>query len=130
MKFGKYAVIDTITHVFEKEAGWWWKITPPTSGDELAMSKFMVNGRIEVGRDGTTREQPPTNTEIAHREIALLFGGTNISNEEKSVEDGGTPIIKVGEPIEVIEAKLRQMPQAMIVEIWQAIGDAIPVGWG
>lgn len=129
-RFAKYAIFDAVTHNFEKEPDWWWKIKPPTSGDELVMAKYLVNNRVEVGADGVRREFPPTNTEIAHREIALCFGGTNIpKDDEKPVADGGEPILKLGDPVENIETVLRSMPHAMVMEIWNAIGDAVP-GWG
>src|SRR5512138_1564027 len=113
-KFGKYAIFDDVTHTFEKENGWWWKIKPPTSGDELAMSKFLVNNRMEVGSDGVRREFPPTNAEIMHREIALTFAGTNIPLGDKSVEEGGEPVVKAGAQPEIIEATLREMPHDMV----------------
>jgi hypothetical protein len=129
-KFGKYAVFDTITHHFAEEPEWYWKIKAPTSGDELAMSKFQVYNRREIGPDGVMREYPPTNTEIMHREIALTFAGTNIpADEDKTVEDGGDPIVSVKDPLETIETCLRAMPQKMVVEIWEALADAVP-GWG
>ncbi len=127
MKFGKYAIFNEAKHAFKEEEAWWWKIKPPTSGDELAMGKFMVNHRYETGPDGVRREYPPTNTEICHREIALTFAGTNIpSDSEKSVEDGGDPIIKNGATVEAIEAILRQMPHPMVMEIWDAIAESVP----
>lgn len=128
-KFGKYAILDAVTHTFEKEPEWFWKIKPPTSGDELKMSKFLVNNRSEVGSDGVRREYPPTNTEIAYREIALTFAGTNIPASDVAVEDGGEPILKEGARIEAIEAVLAQMPHEMVLEIWDAVGDAVP-RWG
>jgi hypothetical protein len=128
-KFGKYAVIDPITHTFEKEPQWWWKIKPPTSGDELSMSKFMVSGRVEMNVDGVRREFPPTSIEVAHREIALTFAGTNVPVSEQSVEEGGKAMIETGMRTEEVEAILRQMPHDMILEIWAAIGDSVP-GWG
>ena len=95
MKFGKYAILDEITHKFEQEPNWWWKIKPPTSGDELNMSKFFVQERVVKGVDGTVKEYPPTSLEIAYREIALTFGGTNIPADiEKPVEEGGKPVLK------------------------------------
>lgn len=129
MKFGKYAIFDEVKHVFSQEDAWFWKIKPPTSGDELSMGKYMVNHRIETDREGIRREYPPTNTEICHREIALTFGGTNIPTDEKTVEDGGDPILKPGASIETIESVLRKMPHTMVVEIWEAIAEAVP-GWG
>lgn len=130
--FGNYAIIDIVEHHFEKEPDWIWKIKPPTSGDELAMSKFLVQNRVEVDNTGTRREFPPTYTEIAYREIALCFGGTNIPKNGKAgtpVEDGGDPILKEDARVEQIEAALRKMPHPMVMEIWGAIADSIP-GWG
>ena len=128
--FGSYAIVEPVTHHFDKEDKWWWKITPPTSGDELNISKFLISARTELGIDGVRRDYPPTNIEVAHREIALCFGGTNIPmDDEKPVEDGGDPIVKVGMHVEVIEAVLRSMPHEMVLEIWGALADAAP-GWG
>jgi hypothetical protein len=129
LNFGKYAIVDEIKHAFEEMPEWWWKIRPPTSGDELAISRFLVQARVEMGTDGVRREYPPTNTEIAHREIALTFAGTNIPASETSVEEGGEPVLKVGASLEDIEAILRQMPHTMVMEIWSALGEAV-VGWG
>jgi hypothetical protein len=129
MQFGKYAIIAPVAHNFENEPRWWWKTKPPTSGDELNMSKFLMQNRVLTGPDGVKREYPPTNTEIMHREIALTFGGTNIPATDKPVEEGGEAIIKVGDPVEIIEALLRQMPHGMVVEVWEALGEAIP-DWG
>jgi hypothetical protein len=129
-KFGKYAIVDNIVHKFEKEPDFWWNIKPPTSGDELQISRFLVQARVEMGLDGTRREFPPTNTEIAHREIALTFGGTNLAAKEgERVEDGGAPIAAANASVEEIESVLRSMPHEMVMEIWGAIADAIP-GWG
>lgn len=130
--FGNYAIIDTVEHHFDKEADWVWRIKPPNSGDELAMSKFLVQNRVEVGPDGTRREFPPTYTEIAYREIALCFGGTTIpkgGKTGKAVADGGEPLLKDDARVELIEATLRKMPHPMVMEIWGAIADAVP-GWG
>jgi len=128
--FGKYAIIDPVVFHFEKEPDWWWKINPPTAGDELAMSKFMFVGRAITGPDGVRREYPATVEEVAFREIALTFGGTNIPmDDNKPVEQGGEPFIKVGTSVEDIEYALAKMPTDMIFEIWTAIGNAVP-GWG
>lgn len=123
LNFGKYAIIDVVEHHFEKEPEWVWKIKPPASGDELAMSKFLVQNRVEVDNTGTRREFPPTYTEIAYREIALCFGGTTIQ------KPNGDLILKDDARIEQIEAMLRKMPHSMVMEIWGAIADSVP-GWG
>ncbi len=130
--FGNYAIIDNVEHHFEKEPEWVWKIKPPTSGDELAMSKFLVQNRVEIDPSGVRREFPPTYTEIAYREIALCFGGTTIPKGGKGgkpVSEGGDPILSDSARIEQIEATLRRMPHEMVMEIWGAIADAVP-GWG
>ncbi len=130
--FGSYAIIDVVEHHFEKEPDWVWKIKPPTSGDELAMSKFLVQNRVEIDSIGTRREFPPTYTEIAYREIALCFGGTTIPKSGKNgkpVAEGGDPLLPDNARVEQIEATLRRMPHEMVMEIWAAIADAVP-GWG
>jgi hypothetical protein len=128
--FGKYAIVEPVTHHFAKEEQWWWKIIPPTSGNELSISKFLISGRTELGIDGVRRDYPPTNIEVSHREIALLFGGTNIPlDDEKTVEDGGEPIVTVKASVEGVESVLRSMPHEMVNELWDAVADAAP-GWG
>ena len=129
MRFGNYAVIDEVTHNFEKETSWWWKIKSPTSGNELSIAKFLVQGRAELGVDGVRREFPPTNAEVMHREVALLFGGTNVPMSETPVDQGGEPILRKNAGTEEVEVALRMMPHPMVVEIWDAIGEACP-GWG
>jgi hypothetical protein len=122
-KFGKYAILDVVEHHFEKEPDWVWRIKPPNSGDELAMQKFMVNNRYEIDADGTRREFPPTYIEVAYREIAVTFAGTNIPG------DDGKPILADAAKVFDVENILRQMPHEMIMEIWKAIWEAVP-GWG
>ena len=123
MKFGNYAILDIVEHHFEKEPDWVWKIKPPTSGDELAMQKFMVNNRYEIDVEGTRREFPPTVIEIAYREIAITFSGTTIPG------DDGKPILADNAKVSDIENMLRQFPHEMTMEIWKALGAAVP-GWG
>jgi len=129
MNFGKYAVLQPVKYHFKKEPELWWQIKPPTSGDELEMARFLNGGKLTLGVDGTTRDAPPTWLEVAHREIALTFDGTNIPMGDQPVEDGGEPILKPGQSTDEIEAVLRLMPHEMVMEIWQAIGEAVP-GWG
>jgi hypothetical protein len=132
MDFGNYAIIQPVEHRFEKEGGWWWKIKPPTSGDEYEINRFLVQNRVMRGPDGIEHEYPPTFTEIAYREIALLFGGTNIPAAGKAgtpVEEGGAVLVAEGARVEAVEAVLRKLPHAMVMEIWGAIADTVP-GWG
>ena len=100
------------------------------SGDELAMQKFMAHNRHEIGADGVTREYPPTTMEVCHRELSLTFGGTNIPSDiGKPVAEGGEPVLKVGASLQEIENVLREMPPEMVIELWEALGEAVP-GWG
>lgn len=129
MNFGKYAIADGVTHNFEQEPSWWWKIKPITGKMELEMSKFLAHNRIYVIR-GERHEQPPTTLEIAFREIALSFGGTNIPKDvEKPVESGGEPFVSPDQSVELIEEAIGNMPREMVMEVWKAIGSAHPY-WG
>jgi hypothetical protein len=121
--FGKYAILDNAEHAFVKEPELTWTIKPPTSGDELDLSKFIVQNRITTGIDGIRREAPPTSLEIAHREIALTFAGTTILGED------GKPILEPNAGVNTIENVLKSMPHEMVIEIWHAVGDAC-VTWG
>lgn len=129
--FGDYALMGAVTYNFEKAPGWYWKIKPVTSGIELEMSRFLYRNR-DVEANGKSQYIPPLNLEICHREIALLFGGTNIPEDaENPVEYGGKPILPEGANVEQVEAVLRQMPKEMVLEIWTAIARANPDGkWG
>lgn len=71
--FGKYAIIDVVEHHFEKEPDWVWKIKPPSSGDELAMSKFLVQNRVEVDPSGIRREFPDLHRDRIPRDRAVLW---------------------------------------------------------
>jgi hypothetical protein len=123
IKFGKYALITPVTHPFEKEPELFWIIAPPTSGDELNLSQFLAIDRLVMMPDGTRVSRPAVNLEVAHREIALTFGGTNIAAED------GQPILTSESTVDEIEEMLRAMPLEMVKEIWKAIADSVP-GWG
>jgi hypothetical protein len=131
MDFGSYAVIDPHKHEFEKEPEWYWLIRPSVSGDELAMAKFWARrAPVTNGEEGETVVLHPHWIEIMHREIATLFAGTNIPKDpKKPVSEGGKPILEENAKIEEIEAILRKMPEAMVEEIWVALGKAVPF-WG
>jgi hypothetical protein len=122
-KFGKYALVTPVTHYFELEPELFWIIEPPTSGDELALSQFFAVDRNVMLPDGSRVLRPAVNLEVAHREIALTFGGTNLETED------GKPILTKENTVEEIEAVLRVMPHEMVMEIWRAIAGAVP-GWG
>jgi len=122
-KFGSYAVFSAVRHWFEKETEWYWDIKPATSGMELAMDRLYLDNRILLASDGSRLEKPVSRSEVMHREIALTFGGTNI------VDEDGKLILEEGAPVAKVEEVLRQMPHQMVVEIWQAIGEANPK-WG
>jgi hypothetical protein len=125
--FGKYAILGAITHYFEDEPTWYWKIQPPNSGVELKMAQFLQEYRLT--RPDGSRELL-TDIAIAHQEIALLFAGSNIPVDiSKPVEDGGEALLKPGASIEDIKIVLSEMPQIMVFEIWMAIAEG-NFGWG
>ena len=129
MKFGKYAIADDVTHHFEKEEQWYWKVRAVTTGMELDMSKFLNHRRLISTPEGRA-ELPPTSMEIAFREVALTFGGTNIPQDmNKPVEDGGAPFVKEDASVDEVEAALARIPRDMFYEIWAAVGEAYPY-WG
>jgi hypothetical protein len=123
MKFGQYAILQPVEHRFEREPDWYWKIKPVTTGDEVALSQFLSAERTAILPDGSRTVKRIANIEIALREIALAFAGTNITDES------GKLILEQGATIEQIEAALRTMPNEMVNELWTAVGDAIPT-WG
>lgn len=126
MDFGNYGIIGNAILHFEKEPDWYWEILPVTSGMELDRSKFMLYNRIVMDATGNRREQPPTWLEIAHREIALTFGGTNIPLSKDKPDE---PVLKKGVTSLEVEVFLKTMPQPIIVEIWKKIGE-IYKDWG
>jgi hypothetical protein len=130
MNFGNYGIIDKVSLYFALEPEWSWDILPITSGMELDRSKFMLHNRMVMDLTGTRRELPPTWLEIAHREIALTFGGTTIPlDKSKPVKDGGEPALKTGATVLEVEAFLKTMPQPMIIEIWKKIAELYK-DWG
>ena len=124
-KFGKYAILDKVKHVFEKEPQWWWMIKPPTAKDELAVARVLSTDRSRIELDGTRTTTLPMTLEVAMREVAVTFGGTNIPTSESD----STPVLKEAATYEEVEEILKDMPREMLIELWIAVGDAIP-GWG
>ncbi len=122
-KYGSYAFISPVVYHFEREPEFTWTIKPITSGDELALSQFLSGDRIVLLPGGARVSHPAVNLEVAHREIALSFAGTNI------LGDDDKPILVAGATPEEIEAVLKKMPHEMVLELWVAVGDAVP-SWG
>jgi hypothetical protein len=125
MNFGNYAILDDVKHVFEKEPGWWWMIRPPSTRDELQVTRLLATDQTRREADGTVSNLQVTTLDVAIREIAVTFGGTNIPMSETDP----TPILKKGALLGEIEDALKEMPRAMILELWTAVGKAVP-GWG
>jgi hypothetical protein len=122
--FGKYAILTPVEHLFREEPDWTWTIKPILSGEELERSKFLMQKR-SITEGGQRFELPPTWLEVAHREIALTFGGTTIPKEVDSKE----PALAKNASVAEIEVFLKTMPQPMVMEIWDAIGVSYPE-WG
>jgi hypothetical protein len=125
MYFGNYAMLEPIEYQLQKNPEWSWFIKPPTSGDELALARFINQGRVTISPEGTTRDAPPSWLEIAYREIAMTFGGTTIP---KSLEDE-TPVLAEDAKLTTVEAVLKAMPHPLVMELWEAVRTHVP-GWG
>jgi hypothetical protein len=125
MDFGKYAIVKNARYHLANEPDWWWEFKPITAGDEVAMTIFIQQGRVDKDAEGKTILVPHPYQSIAMREVALSFGNTNIPLNEKSDK----PILTPSSSIDEIEAVLKQMPHELFKEIWEALGDAYPF-WG
>ena len=123
--FGKYAIIDPVKYQFKQEPDWYWMIKPPTPADELVVSRVLMTDRSRTGPDGTREVLLTSTLEVALREIAVTFAGTNIPTSESDP----TPILPKNATWEQVEALLLEMPREMVSELWIAVGDAVP-GWG
>lgn len=122
--FGKYGIIEGDTLNFSEEPELWWKILPVTAGMELGLTRFIQEGN-KIILNGEEHVVPHNNIEIACREVALTFGGTNIPESAGSDK----PALKVGASLEEIEKFLATMPQGMFLEIWTQVGELYPF-WG
>ena len=125
LNFGKYAIVDPVKHVFEQEPDWYWLIKPVTAAAELAVARILSTDKTRVEADGTRVSMMPTSLEIAIKEIAVTFAGTNIPTSETDP----TPILKESATLTEIETIVGQMPRTMVLELWKAVGEACP-GWG
>jgi hypothetical protein len=123
VKFGNYAIIRPAVHTFEKEPDWSWDIKPVTAKEELALSQFLSTERVLIAPDGSRIGRPAVALEIALEEVALTFGGTNIP------DDAGNLVLKSDASMNEVKAFLLTMPHDMVMELWRAVGEAIP-GWG
>ncbi len=142
-RFSSYAILVPIEYHFKKEPRLYWKFKPASSRDELLMTTFATSESNFPGSNGQTVVRYPNIIEIAWREIATLFGGTNIPTSEISQEDLekcdtqedvnklvlALPLLNNDATIEQVEALLGSMPHLMVSELWAALGEANP-GWG
>jgi hypothetical protein len=129
-KFGKYALIQPRRYYFRDEPELWWEVRPPTAGDELALTRFINQGKVTASSEGLTQEEVPTWLDIIFWQVARLFAGTNIpANPDEPVSEGGEPFVKESEPYNIVEEKLQSMPWDMVSEVADAIAEFVP-GWG
>ena len=123
MSFDKYVVISNVEHHFEKDPSLFWVIKPPTIKEEIALSRFYQEGRLKIV-DGQRITYPWSSIEIAIRQVALLFGGTNVTKD-------GTDslVLRDDASLDAIEKYLGSLPPSVVMELFTAIGDAVP-SWG
>jgi hypothetical protein len=131
MNFGKYAVLTNSVHVFKEEPAWTWTFRPPTSADTLEYDRWQKENLIEAeDPEGNKIYLYPDWAERAWRQLALSFGGTTIpENSDKPVAEGGKPILNRDASKEKILTVVKEMPDAMLFELWLALGEAFPF-WG
>ena len=122
--FEQYAVLDPVVHTFKKIPDWNWKIKPPTTKEEISLSRYLMGGSF-VMVDGQNVPVPHTSIEIAVFEISLLFGGTNIPKGENDP----TPVLADNATQAEVSGFVGALPPAVTLEIWGALGKAVP-GWG
>jgi hypothetical protein len=118
MNFGKYAIVNTVTYKLQDEPDWFWKIKPFTTNAEIEVSKFLSSETEKSVGEFTVRV-PAVSLELAVLEIALTFAGTNIPGESG-------PIIHSSATFEDVEKIVRNMPRKMVLELWEAVGEACP----
>lgn len=124
MNIGKYAIIDNARYYLEKEPELYWEFRPATSMDELHMAKFYRSNTTRIqDPDGKWVNLPPYVYETIWEEIGLLFGSTNIT------DDDGNLILEPDASIEEVKSVLAKMPQELVEEIWAGLGEAV-AGWG
>ena len=123
MNFGKYAILDKITHYFKKEPDLYWTFRYATPTDELQMSKFYDIPRFVDDGNGGQRERGPHWIEIMVHELAILFDETNLPDGD------GNPILPKRAPVHQIEKLLKEFPEQLVEELWIALGEAVE-GWG
>ena len=111
MKFGSYAILDNRRHVLKDEDKWWWDIKSPTVKDEGKLATFY------------SQNESPMLVDVAALEVALSFGETNIPG------DNGKPILSPDDSYDDVLAVVESMPTALMYELWEAVGQAIPF-WG
>ena len=121
--WGKYAITEPVEYTLKNKPEWVSNIKPHTSGDELEMAKFLNRVKFFVGAEGMSRDEAPTWIEIAHRELALTFVSTTI------VDVNDKPVLKDNASLSDVEKFLKLVPHKIVLELWEALADAVP-GWG
>ena len=111
--------VKPTTYKFILEPDWWWIINPPTDDDEIELAIFIRTEKIIFSPDGQRVRRPISLMELAIREITLTFGGTNIP---------GVMLDEFSSKSQ-IETVLSKMPRNLVMELWYAVGKAVP-HWG
>ena len=142
-RFSNYAGNSPVEYHFKRDPGLKWYIKYATAHDEHAMMIFATSAGIFIGTNGQPVTRYPNIVEIAWREIAILFAGTNIpaqeidqdlldacaTQEEVDKLVTALPRLSNNATIDQVEALIGSMPQVMVVELWKALGEINP-GWG
>lgn len=125
VKYGKYTNIIPTTYYLKKEPEWYWVINPPTVAGELAVAQLLATDKRAIGESKSIKTQAPTTLELAIREISVTFGATNIPTSDTDL----APLIEPYSTMPEVERIVKTMPRSLLLELWRAVGQAIP-GWG
>jgi hypothetical protein len=121
--FEKYAIVSPVTHTFEKDPDYWWKIRPALLADEIELARFLQEGRVVIDEKGEKITFPWSIVESAVFQLSTLFAGTNL------VDEKGKELLPENAKREKVADVLKTFPTAVVLELWSALGEAVP-GWG
>jgi hypothetical protein len=110
--------IKQFTYTFPNIRNGWWRLKSPSEEGELSMGKFPEVCDYEYNQSKHRSKL----IQLAIREIALTYGGTNLVFEDGlSLEQSAS--------IDEIESFLLRFSNQTIIGIWYAVGEVYPT-WG
>jgi hypothetical protein len=117
MNLGKYAIVNASEYHLKEEPEMYWTFVPISSEQELELAQFLTKYFAVPAGDQTVYDW----LMIAWRELAMTFGGTNIT------EDDGKIILEKSSDIPTREIVLKKLPMKLVAELWTALGEINPL---